>query len=187
MNDTFDYSADRSSPDRTATRAAIWVWIVGAVETVVFGCMGCALSVAALTPLNKLEEILADHPMRENIDLEQGYKMLWMVAVLFIVLGLMPGIAYLALGFAVKARKAALTNFALMLLMTQSIVWGLILVINVGSGFVNGSPAEVTLSVLTLGTLVVLIVVAIRTILSIGPAELGASAEHSDPWNTPGP
>ena len=137
-----------------ARRAAIFVWVLGVLSVVAFG-FGTLLFLL-LTAL-PAESFLQAIPELTPEDLEEIRSSARIVALLFVVLGFAPGIAYIFFGFGVRKSQATPTKLAATLALTQLIIWGVILMANLVVAARASQPAAITLQVLTLGTFLALL------------------------------
>ena len=87
----------------------------------------------------------------------------------------------------VRAGKAAVITFTLLLLFTQAIVIGVLLLANVGAALAQGDPMAVTANVVLFGSLLGLMIAAIRALMNVRHYHEDVLGEQSDPWNQPNP
>lgn len=167
-----------------ARRAALLLWLLGAVDLVVFGCCSVAFSIAASGPQSQLQ-VAAPRLPPEMI--AQVYPLLWPMAILVFVLGFLPGVAYLLTGFGVRAGRRPPTMIALLLVTTQTIVWGVLFLTSVFQSLRAGSPTDLTVQFLTLGSYLTLLGFTLVWLLRARQAGRGDQQESSEPWNDPTP
>lgn len=133
------------------------LWICGSVLSVVFGtCAGWA-GLMAIQPMSKVERWLkaSGAPNAEALLQQFGQLAphLPTIAATLAVLGFLPGVAYLILGFPVRRGRRAPAITAFVLSGTQTLVAGLMLVGGLLAAMIAASPLDMTLVVLTWGSL----------------------------------
>ena len=168
--------------DAAPHRSAKWVWIVGGIETILFGCCSIFLALTASVPLDELEK-MADPAQFEMI--RQAHPMLRTVAITTFVLGFVPGVAYLILGFGIKAGQPLPMTIALVLTMMQCIVFGILLINNILSATQVGHPLGVTVNIVTLGSLVGILGYTTHLLWQVKQLTRTNMPVNDDPWNKP--
>lgn len=155
-----------------------------------FGLCSCSYALIAIIPIDEVASqgaISADH-MRAW---EQFKPHSLMLATTTFVLGCVPGVCYLLLGFGVRRGQRGMTIASLILAMTQAIVCGLVLLLSLIEGFRRGEPLAITIPVLTFGTLLGLLVflcvwlfraLRVTAYTGYGPTD-PRLVEHYDPRN----
>lgn len=143
-----------AAPAGICRQASNGVWLIGAVETAVFGFCVAVMAVLASLPPEQFEEF-ADQASIEHLTLHQPVFV--EVAVTLFVLGVLPGVAYLLLGYPVRQENSLGITAALVLAMTQCMVFGLLLLRNLVATLIEHDPAATTLQILTLGSLLLLL------------------------------
>lgn len=175
-------------------RAAILTWVIGGIEIVLGGCCTTLLGIASVVPPNELlrhEEL----PPEQIEAIEPLIPYLGMIAFGVFTLCLVPGVAYILLGFAVRNGRRSLTMLALLMAATQTLVLGLYLAMSVLSGLLEGLLVYVSIFVITFGSLfVVLLFTCIRLWRALEATRYGtgyrASAIESatydprEPWDS---
>jgi hypothetical protein len=166
-------------PDATARRAAAMVWILGLLEVVLCSC--CVVSCLFLAGLNEesIQTLGKQYQSPEMV--KQAQSLAFPMAILTVMLGLLPGVGYVVLGFGVRQRKMPAVNTCLLLAMTQGIVLGVLLLLQVVEAVRTLSPMLMTTTALTHGTPMALIVYVIRLLMSLRAG--GEQDLETDPWN----
>jgi len=167
-----------------ARRAALLVWALAAVGLIAFGCCSTALSLWAGRSQDELKQAL---PQWDADQLAQLYPLLWPMAILVFVIGFLPGLIYLIAGFGVRSGRALPTNLALLLTITQAIVWGVLFLSGVFQAVRMGSPTNLTVNVLTFGSFLALLGFTIHWLLRAKRARQESAELATDPWNDPNP
>ncbi len=152
-----------TSADHPARRAAVMVWVLSAVCLVVFGCLGTSAFVFSRVPHEELQRIFADNGQEIAAP---DPKLLSVMALMMVALGVLPGIVYLIAGFGVRAGRSGATNLALYLVITQVIIFGLLMLNGVIGALLAGDPASLTMVILPLGTLLAIMGFTIRWLIS---------------------
>ncbi len=137
-------------PANARKRASFWVWVIGGVEVVAFGFCGLFLSVMSRFTAGDFEQALTPEQLSQYSEVQ---PMLKPAAVTFLVLGFIPGLVYVLLGFKVRNGNRRATTTALILAMTQGLVFGVLFLSSVLHAVGQGDPAALTINVLTLGSL----------------------------------
>lgn len=176
-------SAGSATWSRSRTRAAVLLWVLGGIELVGFGCCAGMFTFLAMAPLQLLQDIIAQQPMPEQFTVEQFKSWMPMIATTVMVLGVVPALVYLTAAFGVKAGKAAACNLALVVLLTQGIVLGVMLLSSIAVSIMAKSPLDLTVNVLMFGTPLALIVASIRALLQTREHSEDDMSEQTDPWN----
>lgn len=89
------------------------------------------------------------------------------LAATFLILGFLPGLAYLLLGFPVQRGRRPAAVAAFVLTGTQAIVVALIFLLNLLGGLVSGNPGGITAAVLIWGSLTGLLIYTAWTLLRV--------------------
>lgn len=173
-------TAARPDVEQARRRAAKLLWVTGAVEAAAFGCCVTSMAIVSVMPGDLLQEA-ADAQTYEQV--MQLRPMLGFWAVTVFVLGFVPAVAYLILGFAVRTGRDAATTTALVLALTQFIVFGVLMIGNTVSAISTHSPADFTKSALTLGSLLVLLGLSIHSLWQARLLNHQSSQELTDPWD----
>ncbi len=169
--------------NRSASR---WIWAIGAVELLLSGCVITTLAAAATTPRQDLFERFREVYSPSEIRMfEQIYPLLPALAVTLLVCGAIPGVAYLILGFGVRAGHPTSMATALVLAVTQAIVLGVLLAAQLLGSIVAADPAAFTSGVLVLGTPVALLGAGIYRLILAQRKRREADELGTDPWNEP--
>lgn len=147
------------SPDQVRCRAAMLVWIIGAIEVAIFGCLSTALGLWSTLPPDQLRQAadqggLADYQLDLFIRMQPLF-VTW--AITLLVLGFVPGVVYLIAGFCVRKGGSFATGAALLLASTQCIVLGARFMSQAMGAVQAHNPGALTVLTLTLGSLVTLL------------------------------
>lgn len=151
---TGNAGSEWDEPDRSAAaprRAATLLWIIGGVQIVVFG--SCSVIYGILSLLTA-DQVAAMAPGNDTLvrQFEQVHPALPVMAVMLLVLGFLPGLAYLVLAFGVRRGRRHPMLFAQLLLITQLIVFGVLFAHAAIVAVMNRDPLQLTVAILVLGT-----------------------------------
>ncbi len=163
-------------------RAAAITWLIGAVQAVFFGTCTAVTAWAALLPLDQLRRVTSHEQFEQFSNIR---PMLGAAVVTVGVLGFVPGVAYVILGFGVRRGHTAATRVVLVLATTQVIVFGTVFVHNVLTAIRTRNPTVLTFNAATLGSLLVLLGLAIRRLWFVSRFCRDQLETHTDPWNNP--
>lgn len=158
-------------------RAAIFVWILGGLTVVLCGCCSALLGVMGMMSDQELEEAARQPLPPEYFQFKQQLPT---VALGVLILGFVPGVLYLFLGFGVHKGRSAPTGIALVLAATQAIAlaglaaWDMIAAIRMGN------PSALTFVILILGTPLLLLGFAIRWLLAAQQMNASHDVNHDD-------
>jgi hypothetical protein len=172
-----------NGPD-PAFRAALFVWLMAAVNIVVFGCLSISFGVFSRLSKEEMEKML---PQLTAEQLSQIYPLLLPMAVVVFVLGFLPGVVYLITGFWVRRAHPTGIGLALLLVFTQLIVVGVVLLLDIAAAVVNRDPAAITVNTLTLGSYLAILIFTIRWLLRARGTAGHSNPESPEPWNDPTP
>lgn len=143
-------SATHGTMSQTGRRAAIWVWVIGAMQLMLSSCFLLMFAALALIPPQMLLNEMHGQYSADEIALI--YQAVWPSIIVLGLGGSLPGIVYLALGFAVWAGRRPAIITAMVMVITQCIVLGLLLVTQVVAAVLTADPAALTSGVLLFGT-----------------------------------
>lgn len=163
-------------------RAAKWVWLIGGIETVIFGLCSFFTAVTSQIPLEELNEMASEEQFRQLIEI---YPLLGPMAVGALILGFIPGVIYLFAGFGVRSGHRTATVVALALGITQSLVLGLLFLNNVLGSIMAYDPVGLTIQVLTVGSLLLIVGYGTYQVWLAKEYSQSQLEEHVDPWNNP--
>lgn len=179
--DQWHLAPDHGSPN-LRHRAAVITWIIGSVQSVLFGSCSALTTWAARLRPDELQGITNPEQLEQ---FSKFHPMLGHVAITLFVLGVVPGIVYLMLGFAVRTGSTIATGTALVLAITQSIVLGTIFIHNVLTAVLAHDPVMLTVNALTLGSLLALLGFGIRSLWLARQCDRDNLEAQTDPWNNP--
>jgi len=164
-------------------RAAVLLWVLGGLQLVVFSCCTMAGLVLSIVPRGQIDQALQQQSMADQFTAQQIQTIGIPMAVTALLLGVLPALFYLVAGFFVRKSHAVMTNVTLLLIATQLCVFGMLLLISVVGGIATGRPLDITVNVLTVGTLVALLVVTMRSLWQAKQSNFDVTGEDTDPWN----
>jgi len=166
-------------------RAAWFVWGVGMLQAVLFGCGAASSMVAAAMPY---EDLLAEMQKQghDTTPFEQmGPEFFAILAGTLFFLGFLPGVAYLVLGFFVHKGNQRVMEFTLLLLLTQALVIGLVFLTGAAGSLFALDPIALTSNVLLFGTPFAVLCVTILQVYRARQEVSNAIGPNIDPWNNP--
>jgi hypothetical protein len=177
--------------ERPRRRAARLLWITGTVLCVVFGsCAGWMWVLDGFSP-EEVERFLR-RSQAEDVDalMNQYHQIapyLGALAMTLLVLGFLPGLAYLLLGFPVRRGRRPATVIAFVLIGMQTLVVGLMCLLNLLGALIAGNPGGATMAVLMWGSLLALLIYTAWWLLQAlrgHPAPLTADPpDGREPWD----
>jgi hypothetical protein len=139
------------APAQPASRAAFHLWFLVGMQMVIFVMEALGLFSLAHRPYEEFAAQMEEARWPPGT-VAQAYPMLWGVGVMALVLGFLPGAAYVILAFGVRRGRAAEIGLALLLTTTQLVVGGVILLASALEAILHGQPGSMTMSVVLLGT-----------------------------------
>lgn len=161
-------------------KAARWVWTVGVLEMAAGGCATtCLGSLATQTKESLLEQAGPEFPAAQ---FELVYPWLAPTAILIFVLGFLPGLVYVLLGFGVKAGRMGQVTFALVLALTQVIVLVFLGLSHVAGAWIAADPCALTSGVVLFGSPIFLLAVTLQWLLRAQRLHRQIQHEETDPW-----
>ena len=166
-------------PGEGGASPATALWIIGGLETVLFGtCAGCA-AVIATTGLPEMPSELP--PGVESMEQLQAAMALLAggVGVLVVV----PGLVLLALGFAVRRGSVRAAKAGRVILLVQAVVIGVFAGINVVAGLAQGAFGAAVVQVVIWGGLLAVLMWGVRTLKRVQPRSR-SDADLFEPWNS---
>jgi hypothetical protein len=149
-------------------RIARWLLWVGAVEVLM-----CSLAIWLLTVVRGMTVSQfapnADDATREQIALVLSELQQWAmpVVVLIAILGIVPGVAYIVLGPAIRRGSRRVALWAQALLLLQIFILAGDIVVSLYSAIASGSPAQFSLRVVVIGTFVAMLIFIVQRILEL--------------------
>jgi hypothetical protein len=159
------------------------LWVLGGLQLVAFGCCTMSGLVLAIMPREQIDQALQQQSMAGQFTAEQMQTIGVPLAATALLLGVVPAVFYLVAGFFVCKGHAAMTNLTLVLITTQLVVFGILLLASVAGGLASGRPLDVTVNVLTVGTLIALLVATMRPLWHAKQSDFDLTGEDTDPWN----
>ncbi|MDX1682153.1 MAG: hypothetical protein R3336_03435 [Phycisphaeraceae bacterium] len=177
MDDHLQPSAwgDASGPS-PYRRAALLCWLTGAMEILIFGC--CA-GVFAMFGQFSAEQF----PPEQHEQFKLIQQIAPLVAVAVVVMGVLPGLIYVGLGFAVKAQKTWAVVTGLIFAIGQAFMLGLMLLYSLVNAVMMMDPVSFTLNVIVIGSPLALLVFLAYWLMK---AFSGPSAQpQANPWDPP--
>lgn len=175
---------DTAPPSNVAAhRASLFLWIVAAIELFGCACMSAMFAAISVLPDAQFAEAAAQQGA-DMAQMETVRKAGPMLAVVFIILGIVPGIAYAILAFFVRKRKSAAVTISLVLAVTQAIVLGIIFLTGLAQGILGANPVALTTNFVMFGTPLALLGAAIYWLYRTqSPAAAAHHLEPRDPWD----
>jgi hypothetical protein len=136
--------------------------------------------------LAQVEELVGSRSQPGDVDafMEQYRAMaphLRAIAVTLLLLGFLPGLAYLVLGFAVRSGRRWASVTAFVLTGTQALVLGLIFLLNLLGALLSGSAGAVAAAVMIWGALAGLLAYTAWTLLGVVRGR-GAAVSPAPTW-----
>ena len=110
-----------------------------------------------------------------------------MFALIFVVLGVAPGVAYFVLAFFVRKRKRGAITTSMALAVTQAIVIGVIFLSGLAQAVLAANPVALTTNCLVFGTPLALLGAAIYWLFRTQSPDLPQRVEARDPWDDDSP
>lgn len=170
-----------SSQDLSDRRGARWVWWIGGIQGVLCGWMVLSLTTAATMSPEDFAALSKPQVPAEHLALI--HPMLWPLALSTCVLGFLPGLAYIYLGFGVRKGRTLPARISIGLSVIQAILLGVFLVSSIVSAILEAAPAKLTLSVLVLGTPLIVMIYCTRALLRTRLVQTFAAETDVDPWH----
>ncbi len=172
------------TPDKGSTaRASLWVWALGTLELVTSGVMMLACMTFASLPIEKIQAMVKT--AEERAMLEQIHPMMPMAAAGAFVLGVLPGLALIVLGFGVRDGRRSAIMACLAIAGVQAVLLALVLIANMVGALIQGDPAALFSNLIVLGGIMLAQLACVR---SLWYARAGGSSQwdiDSDPWPHP--
>lgn len=179
-------SASNAFPDSDgnhAGRAATMLLVAGLLEVAGFGLLVLSCISAATMSLEEMQQLKLDASQMELIT--NFKKIAWPTAIAITVLGVAPGIAYIALSIGVRASRYVATQIAMLLIATQFIVFGILFLASAGEAMMQMKPAMLTLNVVTLGTLLMVLAFTFQNLMRARIAAKLKLTSDKEPWDSP--
>lgn len=172
------------SPDSLRRRSALALWALGGVQVVIYGCCSFVAALVGGTPLVELQKHLPPgETLPPGSDMAHPYMV--PLAVLGLLLGFFPGLAYIVLGFPVRAGLRAPTLGAAVLTLVQAAAQSVGLVLVVAGAAMTGDPVALGLGLLGGGAMLGAQGVLAYWLIRLLRAPAIDEALETDPWNEP--
>lgn len=185
MNDPLRTTWNPPSPNPIASRAALWTWILGVIQVLLSGCLASVFAVMAVMPLTQLQEIYAGQPQSFEL-IAKMHPRFWPMAGLMLVMGFIPGVAYIIAGFGVRKNNGTATYVAMLLAITQTIVLGVLVLNNIAVALTQGDLCQVTFNVVVMGTMLGMIGYTALLLYRTRRGDVSNWQDQStDPWDDP--
>lgn len=175
-----------SDPGQAASvsrRAAVRLWICGGVFLLLFGCCAGILSLSSSMPWSEFEQAMRQQNMSDQ-QLDQ-LRAIWgympAIAVMMALIGPLPGLLYLLLGFALRAARRWANSLALVIAALHGGVLLVMLLLNLVGYLGQGDISSGLLTALVWGLPLALILWMIRALWHARDAQ--AHDSHLEPWN----
>jgi len=189
------YPAPQPPRDDPAQRSAVYCWVIGGLTTLLFSCCGCSIGALATMPAGEVQRAFTRQQSQSGGQITQeqiqmlmqlhptGYAVL---AVAVVLLGLIPSVALLLLGFAVRQRKRWAIIAALVIIGVQTLICGGLLFFSLVGGLISGDPVGVLFSLLVFGGVTTLLIFALRSLrrtMSMQQAAPVVRSDGTEPWD----
>ena len=139
----------RPNNNTLTTPTAVWVWVSGAILSLVMGCCVTTLTVAAVVPLEELSAKAGEALSTEQLEQFQRIQPMLVPFTLGVfLLGFVPGLIYLVTGFGVRSGNRPSIVLTRWLIMIQLGWLVLVLVLNVLGLLIQRDMAGLFLSTL---------------------------------------
>lgn len=164
-------------------RAAIWLWILGAIEGAV-----CLQLLEIAPDFKKLSAEHVAHMMNLSaVDPRlSGEAVALALTIVIGLFGILPVVAYLALAFGVRRGKAAAMWGVQIVLFVQLAMVGFYLITGTLAALKQGNPVLMTCIVLGLGTVAAVLLGVLRSVRGAQRSVRGDENLSTDPWRVPG-
>lgn len=170
------------TPDKgTTSKAALWVWTLGTLEFVASGVMTVAFVAFASLPIEKVQSLVKT--AEERAILEQIHPVMSFAVAGFFVLGVLPGLALIFLGFGVREGRRTAIVASLAICGVQASLLALVLIANLLAAVIQGEPTALFSNLIVLGGILLAQLACVR---SLWDARAGGSSQwdiDTDPWS----
>lgn len=175
---------DAAESTAVAQTASVWLWALGALQVLVFGCCTASIAITAQMPLEAFQQEVAAYelPPQQAAEL---HGMLHYSALIVLLMGFLPGVAYLICGFGVRRGKRTAIGLALLLAITQAIVFGVMGLYSLAAAAMAANPVAFTVNFVTFGTILGVLGAAIYWLTKALRFQPTTDADTTDPWNDP--
>ena len=147
---------------------------------VICGWTTVSLFITAAMPTEQFVENFA--PYLPADQLARVHRLLWHLALSILVLGLLPGIAYIYLGFGVRKGRALPTRVAIGLAVMQTAVLAVLVLDAVVTAISGADPVAVTAAILLRGTPLAILIGCVRVLLRARLTQGDHVDLQVDPW-----
>ncbi len=165
-------------------RSSVLLWIVGAVEVILFSCWAFTAGAVGLAPVSMLEEAISPQMTAEEFSqLISMRPTLAVMAAVLTILIVIPGLILIGLAFGVRRGRTWAITVARVILLVQSVLFGLFLLLGLINGLLTGDVIGFILILILFGGT---LAGQVYTNLSLGRAAHEArygGADDDDPWN----
>jgi len=192
-----DFTPDIPDTPAPSHTAGLYCWIIGGLTALLFSCCGCGIGAIAALPTSEVQRLFNEQAAKSGNNLSQeeisqvlqlhptGFTVL---AIVVVVIGLVPALALIGLGFAVRQRKRPAVIAAMVILAGQTLFCGLMLFSALLNGLVGGDPIGALVSLVVFGGFTVLLIVALRSLWntlsdSRQPLAPETLAGDTEPWD----
>lgn len=158
------------------------MWIISAIQVLGCSCMSAMFVAIAFIS----DEQFAEAAAKQSADpaaIDAVRKGGPMLALVFVILGVAPGVAYFVLAFFVRKRKRGAVTASMALAITQAIVFGVIFLSGVLQGITTANPVALTMNFLVFGTPLALLGATIYWLYRIQSPAAARPVEPRDPWD----
>ncbi|MCX5658717.1 MAG: hypothetical protein NTW19_03220 [Planctomycetota bacterium] len=177
-------SAPGPSPESLRRRAALLLWALGGVQVVCFGCCSFVLGAFGFRSMEEIQKLL---PPGEVLPpgTAAAHPFLIPVAVGVLLVGFFPGVAYIVLGFPVRAGLRGPTIAALAVSASQAAVMAMGVFVMVLGSLAAGDMGSLATSAAMGGGMLVALGVLVVLLVTILRAPGMDDDLETDPWNEP--
>ena len=165
------------------TKAAILVWVLGAVEVLLGGCLSMFIAALGMTPV---QELLARLPEVQHEPIEKLHPDFPAIAVVLMILTVGPGFALVVLGFFVRLGHRPLTRVTLGVVGTQAALLAFLLLMSMLGALVSHDYLALITNTIIFGGLLAFMVMILRILYRLqsqGTDDLWDT--QTDPWGPP--
>lgn len=160
---------DQSMPT-LAGRAASFMALIGVVEILVFLMIGGLLMYVAVQPEEEFFEAIRELPNGEQVNLgnaAQVKESAWLMVIALATLLAVPGIAFLVLGRGVRRVGRTSIYYTQLILLTQIMVLGVVVLVGVIQAIMQGNPVGLTLTIVFMGTPLAIMIYIMRMLMTL--------------------
>lgn len=175
-------ASDANEAASVSRRAAVRLWVCGGVFILLFGCCAGMFSLVSQMPWSEFEQSMRQQQMSDQqLDqLRQMWGYMPAVAGLMALVGPLPGLLYLLLGFPVRALKRWAANAAMVVGALHGGVLLVMLLLNLVGYLGHGDMSYGLFSTVMWGLPLALVIWMVRGLWHARDAQAHGDVE---PWN----